>query len=485
MRALGLVVAAAFGIQATMPAAQQPSPTAGVVRKGRIPVSNELLKVTLPKPAEVDLPNGLHLIVLEDHRLPQVSFTLFVPGAGGYFDPASQPGLAEFVAALMREGTPTRTSDQVSQQLEQMAATLNIGAGAAGSEATMSGSSLVDQFPQLMDIAADILLRPTFADPEIARYQQRMRAQLQQQRANPGLLAQERFSRAVFGDHPAARISPSVTTLNGLTHDAVAAFHRAHYAPDHAAMAIAGDLTPADARKIVEPRFGEWKKSGAAQPAVTDPPAIAGSRISFVARPASVQTNLVVGTQAISRTDADYDVLSVMNRIIGGGPTGRLFIHLREEKGYTYGAASTLNAAIYRGDWAASTSVRTEVTEPALTDLIAEITALRDVPVSAQELADAKRAMIASFALSLESPAQILNLYVTSWRYHFGRDYWDRYPERISAVTAAQVQAAARKYLAADRLRIVAVGDPARVTTALEKFGEVEAFDADGNKIPR
>ncbi|HEV3139361.1 MAG TPA: pitrilysin family protein [Vicinamibacterales bacterium] len=494
MRATSLSLALACGVfglatgdwglaTAAQPPMQQTSPTQGVVKKGKVPISKEILKINLPKPSEADLPNGVHMLVLEDHRLPQVSFQLYVSGAGGYFEPADHPGLAGFTAALMREGTATRTSEQISRQLEVMAATLNVGASAAGSEASITGSCLSDQIDTVMDMAADVLQHPAFADEEVARYKQRTRAQLMQQRANPGFLANEMFAKAIYGDHPASRTAPSLASLDALTRDALVEFHRARYVPDHAVFAIAGDITMADARKLVDAHFAGWKKSGAAKPQLADPAAISGSKIYFIGRPNSVQTNLVVGTQSISAGDPDNDVLEVMNKVIGGGPTGRLFIHLREEKGYTYGAGSSMTAPFYRGQWSASTSVRTEVTDPALHDLIAEITTLRDQPVPAAELADAKRSMIASFALSLESPAQMLNLYVNSWRFNFPRDYWDKYPERISSVTAAQVQAAARKYLAADRLRIVAVGDPARVADALKKMGEVETYDAEGKKV--
>src|SRR5947208_15319447 len=142
----------------------------------------------------------------------------------------------------------------------------------------------------------------------------------------------------------------------------------------------------AESRALVEAKFAGRTKSGIAGIPVSDPQPISGAGIYFIARPNSVQTNLIVGTQAIERTSPDFDVLSVMNKVIGGGPTGRLFIHLREEKGYTYGAGSSLSALFYRGHWSASTSVRTEVTEPALRDLIAEITTLRDQPVPAAEL---------------------------------------------------------------------------------------------------
>jgi predicted Zn-dependent peptidase len=461
----------------------QPSPTQGVVKKGKVPVSREILKVKLPKPAEVDLPNGLHLMVLEDHRLPQISFQIFVPGAGGFYDPADAPGLASFVAGVMREGTVSRTSEQISQQLEVMAASLAVTAGPASLEAAISGSCLSDQFEALIDITADVLLHPSFPEEELARYKQRTRAQLTQLRANPGFLAAEMFSRGIYGTHPGARLSPTITSLDHATRDALVAFHRAHYAPDHAGIAIAGDISMAEARKLIDTKLTGWNKSGVGAATASEPVALAGPKIYFIARPNSVQTNLIVGTQAIARTHADYDVLQVMNKVIGGGPTGRLFIHLREEKGYTYGASSSLSAPLYRGDWSASTSVRSEVTEPALRDLLAEVGLLRDQPVSDQELSDAKRSMIASFALSLESPVQLLNYYVTRWRYALPADYWDRYPERVSAVTAQQIQTAARTYLAVNRMQIIAVGDPARVVDTLRKLGDVESYDADGKRV--
>ena len=484
-RIIASCAAASFALAATaaLIAQEQASPTQGVVKKGKVPVSREILKVKLPNIAEADLPNGVHLMVLEDHRLPQVSFQIFIPGAGGFYDPAEAPGLASFVAALMREGTASRTSEQISQQLEVMAATMNINAGSNSLESTISGSCLSDQFNSLIDMTADVLLHPAFPAEELARYKQRTRAGLMQQRSNPGFLAAEMFNRSVFGTHPAARLSPTVAALDGATRDQLTAFHRAHYAPDHAGIAIAGDISMAEVRKLVDEKLAGWSRTGAATAAVAEPAAIAGAKIFFIARPNSVQTNLIVGTQAISRTHADYDVLQVMNKVIGGGPTGRLFIHLREEKGYTYGAGSTLSAPMYRGDWSASTSVRSEVTEPALHDLLAEVALLRDQPVSDVELSDAKRSMIASFALSLESPAQLLNLYVTRWRYKLAADDWDRYPERITAVTAQQIQAAAKNYLAANRMQIVAVGDPPGVADTLKKLGDVETYDADGKPV--
>ena len=150
-------------------AQEPPSPTQGLVRKNKVPVSGEILKIKLPRPSETTLSNGLRLVVLEDHRLPQISFHLLIPGAGGYFDPADQPGLAGFTAALMRDGTATRTSAQLAQALEIMAATLNLGAGNSP-EATISGSCLSEHAVRLIELAADILLHPSFPEAEVARY---------------------------------------------------------------------------------------------------------------------------------------------------------------------------------------------------------------------------------------------------------------------------------------------------------------------------
>jgi zinc protease len=477
------VVGGLASLSAQVPPQGEAAPTRGLIRKNKVPISGDIPKIKLPKPAEADLGNGLHVIVLEDRRLPQISFQLFIHGAGGYYDPDDQPGLAGITAALMREGTASRTSREISEQLEVMAASLNVGAAASSPEAAIAGSCLTDQATKLLDLAADVLLHPSFPEEEIARYKQRTRAGLAQQRSNPAFLAAEMFSRAVYGSHPASHMGPTVAALDRVTRDNLVEFHRTHWTPDHAVLAIAGDVSMFQAKIVVDSKLGGWKKTDAAASTVTDPAPIEGPKIFFVARPNSVQTNLVVGTQAIARANPDYDVLQVMNKIIGGGPTGRLFIHLREEKGYTYGASSSLSAPLHRGEWQAATSVRTEVTEPALRDLLDEITALRDVTVSDEELADAKRSMIASFALSLESPAQLVTYTVTRWRYKLAADHWDTYAERVNAVTKDQIQAAARKYLAADRLQIVAVGDPTQVTDPLEKLGEVETYDTEGKRV--
>lgn len=460
--------------------AGQASPTKGVVVKGKAPVSNEILKVKLPRPQEADLSNGIHLMILEDHRVPQITMQMLIPGAGGYYDPADAPGLAGFTASMMLEGTATRTSQQIAQEQETMASSVMVSASGAGETANLMVSSLADNFDKTLDLAVDILLNPSFPDAELTRYKTRQKAQLVQMRMIPQFLAMERYSRVIYGDHPNSRVMPTAESVDKTTHDALSAFHRAHYVPDQAIVAIVGDITLADARKKIEARFGAWKKAGATVPPVQDPAPIGPGKVYLIDRANSVQTSLIVGTQAINRTSPDYDVMSLLNAIIGGGPTGRLFLNLREEKGWTYGAYSNVSAPRFRGDWSAQTEIKGEVTEQAVREILNEVNRTRTEPIPDKEFLDKKRSLVASFALSLETPAAILSNYITSRRYNLPADYWDKYPERMMAVTKAQVQATAVKYLDPARLRIVAVGDAKKIGDGLKQFGVVEVYDTDG-----
>src|SRR5205085_7560596 len=224
------------------------------------------------------------------------------------------------------------------------------------------------------------------------------------------------------------------------------------------------------------------KRAGVPETKVSDPGPVGAPKVYLIHRPNSVQTTLYVGTQGLTRTNPDYTALSVANRVLGG-TMGRLFRHLREEKGYTYGIGSSIDALPYVGAWTASTSVRTEVTEPALRDLMAEIAEMRDKPVPDKELADSKRALVAQFALSLESPQRVLGYSLDRWELGLPADYWDTYAARVSAITAAQAQAAAKKYWDPSRLQIVAVGDATKIRDILAKFGAVEVYDSDGKLI--
>jgi zinc protease len=485
LTAAALVVFSVAVTAAQAPTGAQPaSPSRGVVVKGKAPVSNEILRVSLPKAQHADLANGAHLIVLEDHRVPQVSMRIDIRGAGGYFDPADMPGVASVTAAMLSEGTKTRTSQQIATELDRLAAGAGASAGPSSELATINVSAMTEYFDQVLGLAAEMLLTPTFPEQEIARYKARMKGTLTQQRAQPAYLAQETYNRVIFGAHPAARMM-TPAALDKVTRDAIVAFHASRYAPDYAVIGVVGDVTLADVKKRLDAKLAGWTRKGIAKLVVADPEPIGPARVSLVDRPNSVQTSLIVGTQSINRTNPDFDVLKLTDAIIGGGPTGRLFLNLREDKGFTYGAYSRLGAARYRGDWSASTEVRTDVTEPALTEIMKELARMRDELIANKEFQDKKRSLVAGFALSLETPAAILTNYITSWMYNLPADYWDKYPERVMAITQDQVQAAAKKYLDPARLQIVAVGDGKKIGEGLKKFGKLEVFDTEGKPVQK
>jgi zinc protease len=450
--------------------------------KGKVPVSNEVLKIKLPRAQETHLSNGAYLMVLEDHRVPSVQFEIIIIGAGGYYDPRDLPGLADTTASLMDEGTTTRTSEQIAQALDTMAATVSVTANEGSQIATVSGSALTDQLDPVLALAADVLLNPSFPAKELELYKGRARAALEEQRSDPDFLKQERYSKAIYGTHPASSMGVTRESLEKITRDALVAFHKSNYVPDHTIIGVSGDITLAEARTKFEDALKGWTKTGKVRPGVEDPPDAGPLKVSLVNRPGSVQTGYLIGQQAINRVHPDYDAVQVMNTILGGS-NGRLFRELRESKGYTYGVYSGVRALRYRGDWRASMDVRTEVTEPALRDLLAETAKMRDQLVPDAEFKDAQRSLTASFALSLENPAELLNLYVVRQLYNLPVDYWDRYTERIMAVTPAQVQSVARKYLEPGKLQIVAVGDAAKIEAGLRKFGAIDLFDDEGRPV--
>jgi zinc protease len=429
------------------------------------------------------LSNGAYLTAPEDHRVPSEQFDNHMIGAGGYYDPPGLPGLADTPASLMDEGTTTKSSEQIAQALDTMAASVAVSANEGSQIATVTGSALSDQFDAVLALASDILLNPSFPEKELALYKTRTRAGLEEQRSDPDFLRQERYAKAVYGDHPASSVGVTRESLEKMSRQTLVDFHKSNYVPDHAIIGVSGDITLAEARTKFEAALKGWTKSGKPLPGVVDPPRHGPLKISLVNRAGSVQTAFMLGEQAIDRAHPDYDAMVVMNQILGGS-NGRLYRELRERKGYTYGVYSYTRVLRYRGDWRAQMDVRTDVTEASLRDMLAEIARMREEPVPADEFRDAQRSLTASFALSLENPAGLLNLYIVRQLYKFPVDYWDRYTDRIAAVTPAQVQAVARKYLDPKQLQIVAVGDAAKIASNLRSFGPLEVFDDEGKPVP-
>ena len=461
--------------------AQAPSPTQapagastkGVQLKGKAPVNPQTLRVQLPKPQEAVLSNGMRVSLLEDHKLPTISMQVWFNG-GGLADPPQKRGLAMVTSSLLREGTKQRSSREIAEQLATQGATLFASAGPSSGESSVMVTGLSDNIDQTLELASDVIRNPSFPSTELHKYRARFLSQLKIQRANPGFQAQEQFMRAVYGEHPGGLLVPTEAVINSLTSADLAAFHAERYRPNNAFLIAYGDITLKDLMAKLERSFGDWQKAEVSRVALPPPKGPEKSRVLVVDRPGSVQTSLWMGALGIERNNEDYFAVLVMNHILGGGPASRLFMNLREDKGYTYGVFSSFTGTTFPGVVVASTDVRTAVTEGALHELSLELKRIASEPVSEQELTNARRALIGRFALSLDAPQALMSNLATQKIYGLPADYWDNYPQRVEAITPAEIQRVARKYYDSGRMQIVAVGDAKELNKVLEKYGKVE-----------
>src|SRR5689334_915316 len=454
---------------------QQNQSLTGVELKGKVPVNRSPLKVNLAKPQEAKLSNGLRVLLIENHKAPSFTMQLVVL-TGGLVDAPGKSGQALMTAALLREGTASLTSREISERIDALGSTLAANSSTSAATSTVTSSGLIENFDRTLDIFADVVRNPKFTPPELETLKSRLLAQLQVANSQPSFMAQSQLGRAIYGEHPAASPLPPEAAIKGLTSDDLVQFHGAYYRPNNAFLAVLGDVTMKQLLPKIERAFAGWQQRDVSLVAIPQPKPPEKMHIILVNRPGSVQTSLLLGHLSVERTNPDYFPLLVMNHILGGDPAARLFLNLRESKGYTYGASSNFSAYKYPGLLTAGADVRTEVTEGALKEFFYEIKRINDEEVTATELENAKRGLVGSFATSLDSPtAQLVNL-IQLQVYGLAPDYWDVYPQRIAEVSAADVQRVAQKYLNPSEVQIVAVGDAAKVRAALEKYGTVEVL---------
>jgi predicted Zn-dependent peptidase len=271
--------------------------------------------------------------------------------------------------------------------------------------------------------------------------------------------------------------------LKALTPEKLKEFHDRYYAPNNAILGVAGDIQYDQILSLIEKSFGSWQNRATNAPSQGELPSPAPMRIALVDRPGSVQTNILAGDYAVRRADPDYIPVTVMNRVLGGGASARLFLNLRENKGYTYGAYSSFTAETFPGVWTANTEVRTAVTDGSMHELMYEFKRIRSEKVPAPELHEAQQSLIARFAISLEQPTGLLNSWMTVNYYGLPEDYWDRYPEEVSKVTPEVVQQVAGKYVDLDHIQFVCVGDGKQIKEVLKNYGPVEVYNTDGKRL--
>ncbi len=479
MNRITIAASALFGVAALAtaqtPAAQPATSLAGVVKLNRAPVSNEVLKVKLPRPVERKLSNGLKLLVVESHRVPSITLQISIPS--GNVRDGDIAGLSDATAALIRLGTKTRSSKEIADAMAALGASVSFGAGLQ--DGTIFVSALTENFDAALALLTDMLMNPTFPQDELDKWKVRQRAQIEQMKTSPGVLANELLMKTLYPDDIRHSTRPTADSLNQITREKIVEHYKTWYVPSGQWAGIAGDITPAQASAKLEKALAGWKGGPVKKVALPFPPAIAEKKVLLIPRPNSVQTFLLIANLALDRMNPDYIDVQVMNRVLGNGPSSRLFRNIREEKGYTYGIGSGFSASHVSNYFQASTSVRTEVTEPALAELLKEFRSIREVPVPADELSDAKSAVVAGFVLALESPSQVMARWLEQRDYGLPEDYWDTYAQKVSAVKAEDVQRVAKKYVPLDNAQIIAVGDASKIAGLLKKFGPVTEVPPD------
>lgn len=436
--------------------------------------------IRFPRFAESSLPNGLRLLVVENHALPIVNLNLYVR-SGAASDPADKLGLAQMTAALLDKGTATRTAVQISETVEGVGG--SIGAGADQDNITASVGVLSDQLPLAFELLSDIVLRPSFPQEEMETSRAQQLAALRAAMGSPATLAQRMFGRQVYGtDHPYGR-SSTPQTVQGLTRDDVAGFHRAHFIPRNALLVVSGDVTPTQAEEMARRWFGAWSGGDAPRDAFPAPPARERAEIYLVHRPNSVQSSLFVGHVGLTPDNPDYYPVQVLNMVLGLSGDSRLEEILRGQHGWTYGARSRFSRLLGGGAFSANSDVRSAVTDSALAELMVQLRRIRDEPVPQAELDRAKSFLVASFPATMETPAQAAGLLATTRLLNLPPEHLTTYTQRVGAVTAADVQRVAREYLQPDRAVLVVVGDAAQVLEKIRPIAPVRVFDVEGRPL--
>jgi len=437
-------------------------------------------KVKFPSYYEKMLPNGLKVIVIENHEQPIV-YVSFVVKSGSTYD-GELPGLASVTAELLTKGTKTRSATQIAEEIDFVGGSLN--ATASWDATNVSVLVLKKYLGVGVDILQDVVLNPTFPEEEIERVKTQRLASIKQSKAEAGYLAGVRFSKELFAGHPYANESGgNEESIQKMKRDDLVKFYQTHFIPNNSFIIFAGDITPSEALPLVEKYFGGWKKGKNPHKEFQTVKDVNQTKVVIVDKPGAVQSAIRIGHLGIDRKNKDYVKVYTLNTLLGGYFNSRINMNLRETHGYTYGASSFFDARIYPGPFIVSADVRNEVTDSSIAEVIKELKRIIDEPVPEDELKMAKDYIVGSFPLQIETPAQVASRVMTIEIYGLPKDFYDRFREEVKKITAKDIQETARKYLHPDKLLIVVSGNSKQIKPVLEKFGPVVVYDADGNKI--
>ena len=425
------------------------------------------------------LPNGLKIFVVEDHREPTVTLRLLIK-SGDAADGA-QPGLADTTAALLNRGTEKRNAEEFAKETDFLGASVEGGSGP--DDITVEGSGLMKDLPKVLDLFADAALHPEFPAEELAKQQRQAISALEESKQRPATLAAKLRGKLLYGSNHPYGAFPTEESLGGLKREDLARFHQENFSPDNATLAVVGDFQTDKVLPLVEKAFADWKVAAtetARSPVYPDLPKIPSTlTISLVDRPGSVQSNILVCGDGVPRNNPDVPELGVLNSILGGGFSGRLFQNLRERHGYTYGSSSGFSMNRVTGIFSASAEVRNAVTVPAIEEIMNEVRRIDAEPVPDPELEMQRQYLAGNYLLSLESPGVLASRVQEIDLYKLPVDYFKTYASRVTKVSAEKIQQLAGKYIHPDGLTVIVVGEAKEIEPALEKLGPVTVYDTD------
>jgi len=415
------------------------------------------------------LSNGLTLVVAERNQLPIVHLQVLLR-AGSSVDTAQQSGLANLTAELLLQGTATQEATQISRRIESVGGSLTSGADLDYTSIHLA--VLKKDLPLGMELLADILLNPQFAEPEVSRKIAEMKARLKRMEEEPRQIAQLAFAKSLFRDHPYARpVEGSVATLDQLTRADIQRFFQSYYRPNNAQVTIVGQINLEEAAGILEKVLGGWQAVPIQKPPLTAPRELPRPEVVKIDRSSS-QANILWGHLGINRGNPDYYTLLVMNYILGGGGfVSRLMDQIRDNLGLTYGIHSHFEAREFPGAFEISLETRNQNTNQAVAEIMKELKKFLEKGVTATELAEAKAYLTGSFPMRMDTNAKMVKLLSAITFYGLGLDYPEKYPQLINQVTEGEILRAARQYLQPDRFLLVVVGNQKEI--ALKETWEI------------
>ena len=437
--------------------------------------------LNLPKITEKKLANGLTVVLAPLPNVPKLSAILTFRAATNGTDRTAHPGIAQIAASVANEGTDTRTSKQIKEELRSIGGTLGLGSDV--DQTTLTATALSEFSSRMFDLMSDVAQHPSFPQSELKLAQENTIQQIRGGRANPNFLVNERFQKAVFGNHPYGFVVPDEKSINALTRDDLRAFVAKYYIPNTSHLIIVGDIDVDKTFAEVEKAFGSWK-SGAVPTDENPPVPVREKRqIYFVNRPGSIQSAIYIGNASIPRNNADYFAIRTADTIYGSSFYSRLTRNIRESKGYTYSPFSSSSTQAKTGFFVAGAFVRNEVTGPTMLEILYELDRMRVLPVTAEELDAAKAFSTGNFSVELASQLGLAGRINTIYTYGLSKTFIEDFRPKIEALTTADIQRAAAKYFDTYHAAIVIVGDWDKVKDQVTPFGDVTIYDAEGNVI--